>query len=72
VQMPAVGLVNPHIMRIVVVFPAPLAPRKPNISPGGIDMEILFTAFFLPNLLERFLRTMSESGMQLQKGSPSP
>ncbi len=68
VPMPAVGLVNPHSMRIVVVLPAPLAPRKPKISPTGIDIEILLTAFFLPNLFERFFRTMSDSGMKLQKG----
>jgi hypothetical protein len=45
---------------MVVVFPAPLAPRKPKISPTGIEVEILLTAFFLPNLFERFFRTMSE------------
>ena len=27
------------IIRIVVVFPAPFAPRKPKISPAGIDIE---------------------------------
>jgi hypothetical protein len=37
----ALGLVNPQSMRIVVVFPAPLAPRNPNISPAWIDIEIL-------------------------------
>src|ERR1700722_9990935 len=72
VEVPAVGLVNPQSIRMVVVLPAPLAPRKPKISPTWIDIEILLTAFFLPNLLERFFRTMSDSGMKLQNESPSP
>jgi hypothetical protein len=60
-------LVKPHNIRIVVVFPAPFAPRKPKISPTGIDIETLLTAFFLSNLFERFFRTMSGSGMKMGK-----
>ena len=29
-----VGAANPRIVRIVVVFPAPLGPRKPVTMPG--------------------------------------
>jgi hypothetical protein len=54
-------------MRIVVVFPAPLDPRNPKISPAWIDIEILLTALVLPNLFERFFKTMSGSGMALEK-----
>src|ERR1700680_105083 len=72
IPMPALGLITPQSIRMVVVLPAPFAPRKPKISPTWIDIEILLTAFFLPNLFERFFRTMSGSGMKLQKGSPSP
>ncbi|MNY36502.1 hypothetical protein D3C86_1709950 [compost metagenome] len=32
---PCVMDINPTIMRMVVVFPAPLGPRNPNISPFG-------------------------------------
>jgi hypothetical protein len=64
--VPAVGLVNPQSIRIVVVLPAPLAPRKPKIAPERIDVEILFTAFFFPNLFERFLSTISGSGMKFR------
>ena len=32
--VPAVGVMNPASMRMVVVLPAPLGPRKPSTSPG--------------------------------------
>jgi hypothetical protein len=32
--LPEVASNNPHNILIVVDFPAPLAPRKPNISPS--------------------------------------
>src|SRR5579884_457333 len=35
VAVPAVGFISVHSMLIVVVFPAPLGPRKPNTSPGA-------------------------------------
>ncbi len=35
---------RPHIMLIVVVFPAPLGPRNPNISPRNIFKERSLTA----------------------------
>jgi hypothetical protein len=33
VRVPEVGWETAEIMRIVLVFPAPLGPRKPNVSP---------------------------------------
>ena len=30
-------MTTPHIIFMVVVFPAPFGPRKPNIWPRGID-----------------------------------
>jgi hypothetical protein len=35
VAEPDVGINSPMSMRIAVVFPAPLAPRKPKTSPGS-------------------------------------
>jgi hypothetical protein len=32
---PEVGVMKPAIMRMVVVLPAPLGPRKPSTSPGS-------------------------------------
>ena len=40
-------------MRIVVVLPAPFAPRKPNTSPAGIDRETPSRAWTSPNRLRR-------------------
>ena len=56
--LPLIGMVSPHSIRIVVVFPAPFAPRKPKISPAAIDIVILSAATVLPNLLARSLRTI--------------
>jgi len=39
--LPEVGAVNPEIIRIVVVFPAPFGPRKPTISPFFTSKEML-------------------------------
>src|SRR6266704_4224736 len=44
-------------MRISVVFPEPLGPIKPNVSPALIVILSLFTAYNLPNCLTRFLAT---------------
>ena len=37
--LPAVAERNPVIIRIVVVLPAPLGPRKPSTSPSGTKNE---------------------------------
>jgi len=49
VAVPALGSDNPQSMRMAVVFPAPLAPRNPNISPFSTSKEILSTAVKAPN-----------------------
>ena len=51
VPFPPVGCDKPHNMRMAVVFPAPLAPRKPKISPCLTLNEIWSTAVKLPNCL---------------------
>ena len=33
-NLPLEGVINPSIMRMVVVLPAPLGPSQPNTSPG--------------------------------------
>ena len=42
---------SPHIIFIVVVFPAPFGPRKPKISPSCKVNETLLTATLFPNAL---------------------
>ena len=38
--VPEVGLLNPQSIRMAVVLPAPLAPKKPKISPRFTLNEI--------------------------------
>src|SRR5260370_16058354 len=51
---PDVGVSNPHSIRIVVDFPAPLGPRNPNISPLCVSRLMWFTATMSP---KRFTRS---------------
>src|SRR6267143_6528602 len=44
VTLPAVGGMNPVIMRMVVDFPAPFGPRKPSTSPRSTVNEMSSTA----------------------------
>src|SRR5450631_1523000 len=46
--VPEVGVSNPQSMRRVVVLPAPLAPRKPKISPRATAKLTLSTAVMTP------------------------
>src|SRR5919199_5363840 len=46
---PPLGASSPVNIRIAVVFPAPLAPRKPNTFPVSTANEIRSTATKLPN-----------------------
>jgi hypothetical protein len=48
---PDVGASRPHIMRMVVDLPAPLAPRKPKISPSRTVSETPSTALKAPKCL---------------------
>src|SRR5690242_14069054 len=49
--LPAVGFSRPVSILIVVVFPAPLGPRKPTISLCPIVRSIPFTAIWTPYVL---------------------
>src|SRR5947207_13451904 len=49
--LPAVGNKSPQTSLMVVVFPAPLGPRKANSSPGSIRRLRRSTAVLLPYFL---------------------
>ena len=51
-------------MRIVVDLPAPLAPRKPKISPGSTLSEISSTAWNVP---KRLLSSTSSTAGAIQR-----
>jgi len=53
VAIPEVGLDTPVKMRMVVVLPAPLGPKKPNVSPSPTEKLISLSAVIEPNLLLR-------------------
>jgi len=46
---PEVGSMRQQSIRMVVVLPAPLGPRKPNTSPSFMVMERSSTATVLSN-----------------------
>ena len=48
VACPLVGRVRPQSIRMVVVLPAPFAPRNPKISPAGTENESASTALVRP------------------------
>src|SRR6516165_4280478 len=50
---PAVGGKKPVRMRMIVVFPEPLGPRSPMISPFSTLKETWFTARVAPKYLVR-------------------
>src|SRR5882757_3604953 len=54
VTWPAEGAMNPAIMRMVVDFPAPLAPRNPSTSPGDTEKVKSSTASLSPYRLDKF------------------
>ena len=60
-MVPAVGVSRPQSMRIAVVLPDPLGPRKPKISPCGMARSTLSTATSLPKCLLRPLLVMAGS-----------
>src|SRR2546430_12812228 len=57
VTLPAVGLIRPTSMRMVVVLPAPLGPRKPKTSPGLSAKKTASTIVRLPMTFVRLLAT---------------
>ena len=50
-MLPLVGSAKPRSMRMVVVLPDPLGPRKPKIDPRGTFRAIELTALWSPKLL---------------------
>src|SRR3989338_3016347 len=50
---PSVGVSTPNSIWMVVVFPAPLGPRRPRISPPFRENERSSTAVNVPNCLVR-------------------
>ena len=56
---PEVGLSNVDRMRMVVVFPAPLGPRKPNSSPRSTSKLTSSTARDSPYTLTRSWTSMT-------------
>src|SRR5699024_3176794 len=45
---PSESFINPTIIRMVVVLPAPFGPMKPNTSPLGIENDNPFMISFEP------------------------
>src|SRR2546423_4121265 len=62
--LPLVGWTRPQSIRMVVVLPAPFAPRKPKIVPGAILKERSRTASVAPTDLLRRSRRMAGSLME--------
>src|SRR5579862_4081423 len=54
VARPDVGASSPHMIRMVVDFPAPFGPRNPKISPRATSIETLSTATKSPKRLTSF------------------
>src|SRR3990170_1255817 len=50
--VPDVGFVSPRRTRMRVVFPAPLGPRRPNVTPRGTSRVRSFRARISPKRLE--------------------
>ena len=63
--VPAVGIMKPASMRIVVDLPAPLGPRNPSTSPRATLKLTLSTAVKLPKRLVR-------PSISISTGWPSP
>src|ERR1043165_4981685 len=53
VPLPSSGRSNPQSMRMVVVFPEPFGPRKPQTSPSGTAISTSSTASLRPKRLVR-------------------
>src|SRR5258708_18175124 len=63
VTCPDEAVVNPAIMRMVVVFPAPLGPRKPTISPLSTENVRSWTMVLEPKRLETDSRVIAAVGV---------
>src|ERR1044071_7561819 len=65
--IPLVGRTRPQSIRIVVVFPAPFAPRNPKMLPGAISSERSSTARVSRYDLLRRSRKMAGSVIEMEK-----
>ena len=63
--VPAVGVMKPASMRMVVDLPAPFGPRKPSTSPRATLNDTLSTAVKPPKRLVR-------PSISISTGSPPP
>src|SRR4051812_13335919 len=59
VAFPLLGRVKPQSMRMVVVLPAPFAPRKPKMAPELIAKANSRTAWTFPKLLLKWFSTIT-------------
>jgi hypothetical protein len=62
---PLVALSIPVNIKIVVVLPAPLCPRKVKISPSLIENFKLLTAVKFPNFLVKFSILMGSYSLKI-------
>src|SRR3954451_20548618 len=70
VTLPDVGLIRPTSMRIVVFFPAPFGPRKPNTSPLCSSKATLSTIVLSPMVFVRLVAV--RVGLVSFIGAPLP
>src|SRR5438045_94496 len=63
---PALGGKTPARIRIVVVLPAPLGPRKPTISPAATSKEMPRSASTAPKDLVSSRTAMAAGGMRIR------
>src|ERR1044071_3357566 len=63
-MVPEVGCSRPTIILIVVVFPAPFGPRKPNTSPAYTSKLTLSTATLSPYRLTSSRASIKFSGIK--------
>src|ERR1700676_4363259 len=67
--VPAVGIMNPASMRIVVDLPAPFGPRNPTTSPRPTLKDTLSTAVKVPKRLVSPSISMSGAPLFVGPGS---
>src|SRR5262245_53262400 len=70
--LPDVGFSNPHSIRIVVDFPAPFDPRKPNTSPFFTSNDTSSTAVNEPKRRVRWSTLIARaSAMSVHSDGPA-
>jgi hypothetical protein len=68
-SVPLVGCSSVVSIRMVVVFPAPLGPRKANTSPRRTSNDTSSTAVKSPNCLTRCCTRMTGGLSSIEKGA---